>query len=250
MSASVGAVTVGAEVRDTQPVSLTVTTDIEGKVVTLPTVTIEGEVHNVTQVVVYVDNVYNTSIPLAAGAETYMVAFGVTPGEHEVRVAGLDAYTNTEASQTVRFTYTPVIEGGTTPTPTPAEPTSGDGTKVVDNYVRDTIDAAEVAKQEADKQVQQASSSGVLGALSDITFGAFQSIDLVSATDGTGINKMASRFTLVSAGLAASVFPWSTYAFIQKLRFVPKLAMSTNAVMASMRLVGIALMMIPFVFIH
>lgn len=235
---------VTVEVRDSQPTSLTITTDIDGKTIAQPSVTIEGVVHNVTQIVVYVDGTYNTSIPLAAGAATYTVAFGVTPGTHEVRLAGIDAYTNSEVDQTVSFTYTPTSSGGqsTDNTDSTSSP--------VNEYINQTIDVAKATGQEASQQVQQASSSGVLGGLSDIAFGAFKSIDLVSSTDGTGINKMAGRFTLVTAGLAASVFPWSTYALIQKIKFIPKLALSQGAITTSMRFVGIALVAIPFLFIH
>lgn len=241
--------TVTAEVRDGQPASLTITTAIDGAIVVLPTVTIEGGVHNVSQIVVYVDNTYNTSIPLPSGASTYIVAFGVTPGTHDVRVVGLDPYTNTEVSQTVSFTYTP---GGQAVPGTSAEG-EGESTQAptpVESYVRKTIDAAAATGEDMQSQVQQASSSGPLAGLADITFSAFKSIDMVSMTDGTGVNKMAGRFTLVSAGLAASVFPWSTYSLIQKLRFVPKLNMSTGMLTASMRAIGIALVLIPFLFIH
>jgi hypothetical protein len=237
---------VNVDVRDARPPSLTVTTNIRGKTVTSPTVMVEGTVHNVTQVVAYVDEVYNTSLPLAAGAETFTIALGVTPGTHDVRLEGVDAYTNTSVSQSVSFTYESATDSGSS--------TAGTGdngsTSVVDNYLHDTLDAANATKDEATKQVQQASSSGVLGNLSDIAFSAFKSVDLVSSTDGTGINKMAGRFTLVSVGLAASVFPWSTYALIQKIRFIPKLALPNGAITLSMRFIGIAMIAIPFIFIH
>lgn len=236
--------TVTADVRDGRPASLTVTSDIEGKKVTLPTVTITGKVHNVTQIVVYVNNTYSTSLPLAAGAETYTVAFGVPPGTHEVRIVGLDAYTSSEVSQTVRFAYEPLTDGSA-----PAGSTDGSSSPV-DDYISGTIDAAKATKEEAVQQVQKASSSGPLSGLSDIAFNAFKSVDLISSTDGTGINKMAGRFTLVSAGLAASVFPWSAYTLIQKLRFVPKLTMPAGTATASMRVIGIVLMLIPFLFMH
>ncbi len=236
---------VSTEVRDNQPASLTITTDIDGKTITQPSVTVEGAVHNITQIVAYVDGVYSTSIPLAAGASSYMIAFSITPGTHEVRIAGIDAYTNTEVSQTISFTYTSPSNGGQA-----TDEGSTATTSPVNEYINQTIDAAKATSQEASQQVQQASSSGVLGDLSDIAFGAFKSIDLVSSTDGTGINKMAGRFTLVTAGLAASVFPWSTYALIQKIKFIPKLAFSQGAITTSMRFIGVALMAIPFLFIH
>jgi len=232
--------TIGAEVRDGNPTTLTVTTNIDGKVVKEPAVTIEGAVHNVTQIIVYVDDVYNTSLPLATGAETYVVAFGVTPGTHEVRIVGLDAYTNTEASQTVRFTYEPATGGTGT----------GDTSSPVNEYVRSTIDVAKATGEDAAQQVQQASAFGPLGTLSDIAFNAFKSVDMVSTTDGSGINKMAGRFTLVSAGLAATVFPWSAYALIEKIRFIPKLALSTSAITLGMRTIGITMILIPFLFLH
>ena len=237
--------TVNAVVRDNLPLSLTVTSNIEGAVVTLPTVMLDGTVHNATQIIVYVDNAYSTSMPLAAGAETYTVAFGVTPGVHEVRIVGLDSYTNTEVSQTVRFAYEPTATSGS------GETTSGAaGSSSVDNYVNQTINAANATKEDVAQKVNQASSSGPLGALSDAMFSVFKSVDLVSATDGTGIDKMAGRFTLVSAGLAASVFPWSAYALVEKLRFVPKFVVPNGMVLASVRVVGIGLMLIPFIFIH
>lgn len=237
--------TVNVDVRDGQPASLTVTTDLHGKTVTQPTVTVEGSVHNVTQVVVYVNGTYTTSLPLATGAANYIVAFGVTPGVHEVRIVGLDAYTNTEASQTIRFSYYPVTDGGSTTTDSSGNTIDP---SPVNSYINDTIDAAKATQASAAQQVQQASSSGPLSDLGDIAFNVFKSVDMVSTTDGTGINKMAGRFTLVSAGLAASVFPWSAYSLIQKLRFVPKFSMSTGIATASMRAIGIALMAVPFLF--
>lgn len=241
--------TVNVDVRDGAPTSLTISTNLNGKTVTQPTVTVEGTVHNVTQIVVYIDGAYSTSLPLSAGAGTYTIAFGVTPGSHEVRVTGLDAYTSTEASQTITFSYEPIAEGSSAITTTDS---SGNtiNTSPVNNYINDTIDAAKTTQSDATNQVQQASSSGPLADLGDITFNTFKSIDLISATDGTGINKMAGRFTLVSAGLAATVFPWTVYSLIAKLRFLPKLAMSAGTATVSMRIVGLILMSIPFLFIH
>ena len=236
-------ITVG--VHDGLPASLTIITDLDGKTVTQPTVMVEGVVHNVTQVVVYVDGIYNTSLPLPSGSGTYTIAFGVAPGEHEVRVTGLDAYSGTEASQTFRFSYAPVTDGGSTTTDSSGNTIDP---SPVNSYINDTIDAAKATQASAAEQVRQASSSGPLGDLGDIAFNAFKSVDMVSSTDGTGINKMAGRFTLVSAGLAASVFPWSAYSLVQKIRFIPKFSMSSGLATASMRAVGIALMVVPFLF--
>lgn len=243
--------TVTAGVRDGAPATLSITTNLEGSIVTLPTVTVAGAVHNVTQIIAYVDNIYNTSLPLAVGATTFTIAFGVTPGTHSVRLEGLDAYTNTSVSQTVTFTYTPVGDGGSgTSTETTSATASDNDSSTVSDYVNDTIDAAKATQAEAADQVRQASSSGPLSSLSDITFNAFKSIDLISATDGTGVNKMAGRFTLVSAGLAATVFPWAVYSFVDKLRFIPKLAMSASTATVSTRIIGLILMSIPFLFMH
>jgi len=239
------ATTVGVSVHDTGPTSLTITTDIEGKTVTEPTVTIGGMAHNVTQVIAYVDNEYNTSLPLPSGAGSYTIIIGVTPGTHEVRIVGLDATTNTEASQTVHFSYEPAPDGGTT-----TGSTSSDGSSPVNDYLNNTIDAAKATQADAAQQVQKASSSGPLGDLSDLAFNAFKSVDLVSTTDGSGINKMAGRLTLVSAGLAATVFPWSAYALISKIRFIPKFAIAPGLATFGMRATGIALMAIPFLFMH
>jgi len=239
------ATTVGVSVHDTGPTSLTVTTDIEGKTVTQPTVTIEGMAHNVTQVIAYVDEEYNTSLPLASGAGSYTIIIGVTPGTHEVRIVGLDATTNTEASQTVHFSYEPTTDGGAT-----TGSTSSDNSSPVNDYLNNTIDAAKATQADAAQQVQKASSSGPLGDLSDMAFNAFKSIDMVSTTDGSGVNKMASRFTLVSAGLAATVFPWSAYALISKIRFIPKLALSPGIATFGMRAAGIGMILIPFLFMR
>ena len=239
--------TINVGVRDGLPPSLTISTDLEGKTVTLPNVTVEGVVHNVTQVIVYVDGVYNTSLPLPSSSGAYTIAFGVTPGSHEVRITGFDALTSNEASQTIRFSYEPVTDGGSTTTTTDSSGNTID-TSPVNSYINDTIDAAKATQASAAEQVRQASSSGPLGDLGDIAFNAFKSVDMVSSTDGTGINKMAGRFTLVSAGLAASVFPWSAYSLVQKIRFIPKFSMSSGLATASMRAVGIALMVVPFLF--
>lgn len=242
---------INVEVRDGTPASLTITTNLDGQTVSQPTVIVEGTVHNVTQIVAYVDNVYNTSLPLALGASTFTIALGVAPGTHEVRLEGLDAYTNTSVSQTVTFTYTPPSTNGGSSTTTDTETaTTTSSPSTVSDYFNDTIDAAKATQADAANQVRQASSSGPLSSLSDITFSAFKSIDLISTTDGTGVNKMAGRFTLVSAGLAATVFPWAVYSFVDKLRFIPKLAMTASTATVSTRIVGLILMSIPFLFMH
>ncbi|MEO6727726.1 MAG: hypothetical protein ABIM96_02255 [Candidatus Saccharimonas sp.] len=231
-----------AEVRDGTPTSLTITTDIEGKIVTQPTVTIEGSVHNVTQIVVYVDGTYSTSLPLASGASSFTIAFGVTPGTHEVRISGLDAYTTSEVIQTIHFTYDPAA------TP-PA--TGGTGTDTpVNTYIGQTIDAAKAAQADAAQEVQKASSLGPLSTLSDMVFTALKSIDMVSETDGSGINKMIGRFALVSAGLTAVMFPLGVYLLIERIRFVPTLALSSGVVTFGMRAIGIGIILVPFIIIH
>lgn len=223
---------VSASLRDDLPATLSVTLPLDGSTVDGVSVSIGGNVHNIGQIMIYVDSVYYSTVPLVTGANTFTVPLIVAGGQHILRVVGTDPRTNTQVESSVTFTYVPSQPSAPIETPTDTPDNS--------------VSAAGIVLQ---NQATQASTWGPMKALSDISYQTLRAFDLVSVKDGTGVNTMTGRFAFVTSGLAVTVMPWSSYMLLSRIKLVPARSMITPTISRRMRIVGIALTVFPFLFL-
>jgi hypothetical protein len=66
-----------------------------------------GTVSSLTQIQVYVDNVFSVTIPLDEGATTFSHALIVSAGSHVVRLVGISPFADISPTATLTVTYAP-----------------------------------------------------------------------------------------------------------------------------------------------
>lgn len=237
VGAVAGSSVVGASLRDNLPPALAITEPEDGATVDSPNVAISGTVHNVSQLMIYLDNEYYATVPLDSGAESFTLSVTVTTGGHTVKVVAIDPVTSTQVEASFGMTFVPPAEE------TPVK-------EAVDNAVEQVGGVVVGAGTELKSQVDQASNWGPMQTLTDAAFGTLRALDLVPIGGSDKITSMTGRFALVSAGLTLSVMPWSTYLFLGRIKLVPMRTIITPKVTGRLRIVGIILTVIPFLFMH
>lgn len=83
-------------------------------------VVVHGTVANLTQVQIYVDGNYSSTIPLTPSATSFDYSLNLNEGTHTVQFVGISAYTSSNPSVTVTIIYTPPVvppPGGSSGTP-------------------------------------------------------------------------------------------------------------------------------------
>ena len=228
--------TLTATLRDDLPPALSILSPIGNSAVSSSSVVVEGTVHNVNQLMVYLDDAYYITMPLDAGAESFSLMVTVAAGSHTIKIVGNDPVTNIQIESSVTISYTPSLVTTTT--------------EIVEDAVLQAGGVVVGAGNELKSQVNQASEWGPMKALTDASFGALKALDLVPVGTTESITKTTGRFTLVSAGLVLTVMPWSSYVALSRLRVVPVRAMAAPGMIGKMRILGIVLTIIPFVLMY
>lgn len=225
-------------VRDTLPPTLAVTSPVSGTTINGPQLTIAGTLHNIGQIMVYIDGVYRSTIPVDIGASTFSAVITLDPGPHALHLVGYDPYTSTQLDQVFSVTYTPV-----TPTAAP-QPTPG---QVVNNVVGQGAQVANQTIGQAQSQINAASEVGPMKTLTDGLFTVLVDAGVIVPSSTSQTKLMLTRVGMVSAGFALTILPGAAYWWI--MRRMPLLIRSTalaGPVPWMVRLVGIGLMAVPF----
>lgn len=227
-----GSTTVQALVRDDLPPTLSVLSPAGGTTVQDTTIIIEGIVHNVGQLMIYLDGEYYVTSPLDAGAETFSVTVATTVGSHTIKIVGLDPVTNTqiETSFTVTCTAPPTIN------------------EVVDGIVSQAGGVVIEAGKEIKSQVDQASGWGPMKALVDGSYNALRALDLIPTGTSESMPATLGRFALITTGITLTVAPWTVPYALSRLKLVPLHTVFSPHIMARLHVIGIAMLIFPFVF--
>ena len=242
--------TVSVNLRDSLPASITVGQPDIG-IINNPNVTLTGTVHNISQIMVYIDGAYNSTVPLDAGADTYTVSLTLAPGQHTIKLIAIDPYTSTQIEKTISVTYDSTAQ-------IPSQGNSGGGAVNSAPNVNNAIHVGankvggEVvqAQQDAQGQLNQASEApGLLKNVADVSYQFLSSVDLISKNDGSGLKTMGWRFVLVTLGLVLAVLPWTVYTLAVKLHIAPALTARTGKATIPVRIIGLLLLIIPFLFL-
>jgi hypothetical protein len=176
---------VSANVYDGKPATLTITSPENGMTAGESPVLVEGTVHNISQIMLYVDSAYSMTHPLDDGAETYSFTAAVSPGFHTLKLVAVNPYEGTTVEENVSFTFTPGAE--------PSAPTEA---------VKTVAGTAQMTQEYLQGQVDQASVSEPATFLSDVGYEIMDALDLVPTTSEQSMPQMLSRFGVITTGVA------------------------------------------------
>lgn len=93
--------------------SLRITTPSSDSVVNQARVTIEGEVEFISQIDLFIDDAYNSTIALGHSATAFRTSVTLSPGTHTLRLEASDSCSNTSHTSQAVMTYEPQTEPST-----------------------------------------------------------------------------------------------------------------------------------------
>ncbi len=101
--------------------SVSFTTPLSDSVVTAATVPLAGTVNQANQIQIYVDDVFDSIIPLSIGQTTFSGSVQLTPGTHTIKAVAQTTCPGANGTASAVVTYTPPTQGtpsagSTTPT--------------------------------------------------------------------------------------------------------------------------------------
>lgn len=193
---------ISAQVYDGQPARLTITSPQDGATVASSPVTVQGEVHNISQIMVYIDDTYSMTYPVDNGATTYSFTASAGAGSHILKLIAINPYNGTTIEQSINFTYTP----GAQPS-LPAE------------AVQTATQTAQVTQQYLQGQVDQASASKPAAFLSDVSYEVMSALDIIPVTGSQSLPRMTTRFWSISAGTALIILTQPMVALYHLARY-------------------------------
>jgi hypothetical protein len=178
---------INASVYDGQPAQFAVPPSINRSTVKTRFFMFSGSIHNVSQIRVYIDNVYSQTIPIDSGAVDYSFTIDIPQGTHDIKLSAIDAFTGATIEKTVTITYDPNAEA------------SGG---VVDQTLQATKQTAVDSSAYLQSQVEQASSTKPAVSLSNAAYTVMSALDLIPTTGQESVQKSLSRFSAISLGVA------------------------------------------------
>jgi hypothetical protein len=180
--------TINANVYDGKPPVLTIVSQQNRAIVNQRNVRFLGMIHNINQLMVYIDGAYSQTVPVDTGSSNYDFLLSLPEGTHTIKLVGLDASSGITIESSIVLTYSPNA------TPSVGEVVSG----TADITKQAVVDSSEYLQD----QVNQASSTQPATFLSDTAFTVMNALDLAPATGSEPMPRMMSRFWAVTAGTA------------------------------------------------
>lgn len=232
-----GSSTISVSLRDSKPATLTITSPTDGVTLDNGNVKVEGRVHNIGQIMIYLDDQYYATVPLNAGVDSFSSGVTVMEGQHTIKVVGMDPVTNTQVEASFGFTYTP---------PAKETPTQ----QVVNNVVENVGGVVVNAGTEIKSQVNQASGSGPMKTITDVAYNALRSLDLMPVGTSQSVPLMVGRFTLITTGVALTVAPWGVTFALSRLKIIPQHILFSPHMMGRLHVIGMVMFLIPFLFMN
>lgn len=233
---------VNAKVRDDQPAGLKITSPRPASSSGNSAITISGTVHNVSQIMVYVDGVYSTTIPLDFGAATYSFSLVYSPGFHVVRLVGIDPITSSQVEETIDVTYDPTLPA--------QEPTTTSGSSAPSATQPNplTHDGVVASGQKISESAGAVSQEGIVKSILDGVFGFMVAADIVVPGYESQPGIMALRFLGVTVGLVLLLAPWWSYRALATLPLIPVRTERTTKICTPVRITGAALILLAVMF--
>lgn len=203
--------------------------------VTALPISLTGTLSALTQIQVYVDNVFSVTIPLDEGATSFSYALVIPSGAHEVKLVGISPFADNSPTVTFSATYTsPVAPNEPATQPTTTTTVSERGGAVIS---RDGTTSSSTTYVEPT----------YAASLPTWFYNGLLSLDLAQPgdVDGTETAKMLQRFFLASSGAFFLFFARLTLSMYRKVRYVwlgfskrPLPAFMRSSPLAVIRVVG------------
>jgi len=173
---------------------LAIAQPVDGHTVTNMPVTVSGSLNLLSQIRVFIDNVFTQTVPVPADATTFSFEVTLPTGSHEIRLEGVDICQLTSPVAQVVVVYNPE----TTVVGQPVAP----------------VDPQAPAEEYApiDEQptfFERVTTNGVISGVSNAAYGVLEALDIINSNEAAQTTKMVSRFTLVTVGSTLVLLaPW------------------------------------------
>jgi hypothetical protein len=236
---------VDATVYDGQPAALTITAPSAGAVFDSSPVSVTLSVHNIGQVMVYIDGAYSHTVAVDIGASQMVLSIAVPIGSHDITVQGLDPFTSNSVPDLVPIVYNPS-----------AEPSSG-GSSGVPGVVQRARQGVVDTSAYLNEQVDQAATTSPAGSLSALMYRGMIALDIASpSANAESLNKMFLRFWMVSVGAALLVlahpifisYHWLRYQVLKwNVHALPNVL--RHHAVPVLRIIGLALIIMTFILV-
>ncbi len=242
-SASAQGTTVSAPLCDVAPATIAISTPLNNSVFDQPAVTLTGTVYRLTQVQLYLNDNYVATVPLDSGATTFTTEVYLYQGTNSVKLVGIDFCSPANPEATWTMIYAP----GAQPTVQPKPP----GT--LPRPVQAVVDSSAYLQEQVDVASQTTPAQSFSGAL----YEALVALDIAPKNaPQEQMNRMLLRMVLIVTGTALllfaspfiSLYHWVRYKILQwNIHALPEL-IHHHATFV-LRIVGIILITIPFLFL-
>lgn len=177
--------------------------------VTALPISLIGTLSTLTQIQVYVDNVFSVTIPLDEGATSFSYALVIPSGTHEVKLVGISPFADNSPTVIFSATYTPpIVPNEPVVRPTTTTTVTERGGAVIS---RDGMTSSSVTYVEPT----------YISSLPSWFYNGLLSLDLARPgdTDGAETAKMLQRFFLASFGAFFLCFANPTLSMYRKVRY-------------------------------
>lgn len=174
--------------------SLAISQPVDGHTTADMPVTISGSLNLLSQIRVFVDNVFTETVPIASDASTFSFELTLPTGSHEVRLEGVDICQLTSPVAQVVVIYNPE-------TTVVGQPSAPQGPQTpAPEY--ETI-------EDQSTFLERITQNGVISGISSAAYSALEALDIVNSNEQDQTTRMVSRFALVTVGSTLVLFaPW------------------------------------------
>ena len=235
--------TISVPLCDEAPATIAVSTPQNNSVFNQPTVALTGTVYRLTQIQVYLNDAYVSTIPLDSGATSFTTEVYVYQGSNIIKLVGIDPCSSTSPEVEWKVIYAP----GAEPTIQPTSP----GT--LPRPVQAVVDSSAYLQE----QVDVASQTEPAQSLSGVLYDALVALDIAPKNaPQEEMNRMIWRMLLVVTGTSLLLLAGPIVSLYHLVRYkilawnihaLPEL-LHHHATLA-LRLLGVVLIAIPFLFI-
>lgn len=210
---------------------------------TMP-VTLSGNVKSLTQIQVYVDNVFSVTIPLDEGAPEFSYGLVVPQGTHEVKLVGISPFVDNSPTVTLAVAYEP-------PSVTPDSPGIPATTSSEEQSQGGAVINRDATSAASTTYLQPAYTAS----LPSWFYNGLVTLDIAKPndTDGKELVKTVQRIALASSSLFILTFTRPTLAMYKQVRYGwlglrkhPTTGLLHKHPLASIRVLGVSLLMSVF----
>lgn len=194
--------------------ALTLTSPTSPATVTTMPLSVEGMVSSLTQIRVYIDDIFSVTIPLDTGATTFQYDLVIPAGTHVAKLVGISPFADISPTVTFSVTYTPpqTNPGGSTSqptTPTTTTTTSQRGGGVV------------ISHDPTSNSTTTYTPPNYASSLPTWFYNGLVALDIArpNDTDGKELAKTVQRIVLASIGLFFLDFARPAYYLYIKIRY-------------------------------